>query len=107
MPEGHDARARYWAAYLDDRHADLLARRGETAAARRAARRARSAYEALGRDEDAARVARLVTELEAAREAEGGAERAGHGAGHGAEGDADARAGRGSVDGGDERAANA
>ena len=34
LPEGHDARARYWAAYLDDRHADLLARRGETAAAR-------------------------------------------------------------------------
>ena len=91
MPEGHDARARYWAAYLDDRHADLLARRGETAAARRAARRARSANEALGRDEDAARVARLVTELEAAREAEGGAE----------------RAGRGSVAGGDDRAANA
>ena len=103
MPEGHDARARYWAAYLDDRHADLLARRGETAAARRAARRARSAYEALGRDEDAARFARLVTELEAAREAEGGAERAGHGA----EGDADARAGRDCEDGGDERAGSA
>ncbi|MFC0002214.1 hypothetical protein ACFFLC_15825, partial [Brachybacterium conglomeratum] len=67
----------------------------------------RSAYEALGRDEDAARVARLVTELEAAREAEGGAERAGHGAGHGAEGDADARAGRDCEDGGDERAGSA
>jgi len=107
MPEGHDARARYWAAYLDDRHADLLARRGETVAARRAARRARSAYEALGRDEDAARVARLVTELEAAREAEGGAERAGHGAGHGAEGDADERAVRDSEGDGDERAESA
>jgi hypothetical protein len=60
MPEGHDARARYWAAYLDDRHAELLARRGETAAARRAARRARSAYAALGREEDAERVAALL-----------------------------------------------
>lgn len=107
MPEGHDARARYWAAYLDDRHADLLARRGETAAARRAARRARSAYEALGRDEDAARVARLVTELEAAREAEGGAERTGHGAGHGAGRAADVRSGRDFEDDGDERAESA
>ncbi len=60
VPEGHDARARYWAAYLDDRHAELLARRGERTAARRAARRARSAYAALGRDEDAARVAQLL-----------------------------------------------
>lgn len=107
MPEAHDARARYWAAYLDDRHADLLARRGETAAARRAARRARSAYEALGRDEDAARVARLMTELEAAREVEGGAERAGHGAGHGAGRAADVRSGRDFEDDGDERAESA
>ena len=60
MPEGHDERARYWAAYLDDRHAELLARRGEAGPARRAARRARDAYAALGREEDSARVAQLL-----------------------------------------------
>ena len=64
MPEGHDARARYWAAYLDDRHAELLARRGETSAARRAARRARDAYAALGRDEDADRMAGLLVDAQ-------------------------------------------
>jgi hypothetical protein len=66
MPEGHDERARYWAAYLDDRHAELLARRGRTRPARRAARRARDAYAALGRDEDAARMARLLVAGEGA-----------------------------------------
>ena len=56
MPAGHDDRARYWAAYLDDRHAHLLAARGQSAGrARRAARRARAGWEHLGRDEDAAR----------------------------------------------------
>ncbi|MBB5832703.1 hypothetical protein [Brachybacterium aquaticum] len=60
MPPGHDVRARYWAAYLDDRHAHLLAARDESEAARRAARRARDAYADLGLDGDAARVADLL-----------------------------------------------
>lgn len=60
MPPGHDARARYWAAYLDDRHAHLLAARDESEASRRAARRARDAYADLGLDGDAARVADLL-----------------------------------------------
>ena len=63
MPAGHDDRARYWAAYLDDRHAHLLAARGQSAWARRAARRARAGWEHLGRDEDAARVAALQETL--------------------------------------------
>lgn len=61
MPPGHDERARYWAAYLDDRHAHLQAERGEHVAALRAARRARDAYAALGMVEDADRVAALLT----------------------------------------------
>ena len=49
------------AAYLDDRHAYLQAERGEHVASRRAARRARDAYVALGMAEDAERVAALLT----------------------------------------------
>ena len=81
MPEGHDERARYWAAYLDDRHAELLARRGEAGPARRAARRARDAYAALGREEDSARVAQLLETAPAGEGVELGA------AADGAEGD--------------------
>ncbi|HEX7349491.1 hypothetical protein [Brachybacterium sp.] len=56
MPPGHDDRARYWATYLEDRHAHLLAEQGRTERARRAARRARSGWVRLGRDEDVARL---------------------------------------------------
>ncbi|MGP9745353.1 hypothetical protein [Brachybacterium sp. AOP29-B2-41] len=63
MPPGHDARARYWATYLDDRHAHLLAARGEQAQARRAARRAREGWAQLGRDEDVTRLDALQEQL--------------------------------------------
>lgn len=63
MPAGHDARARYWGAYLEDRHAHLLAERGEAGRARRAARRARDGWAHLGRDEDVARVEQLLAAL--------------------------------------------
>ena len=63
MPPGHDARARYWATYLDDRHAHLLAARGEQIPARRAARRAREGWAQLGRDEDVARIDALQEQL--------------------------------------------
>ncbi|MGO1481788.1 MAG: hypothetical protein ACTHWF_11770 [Brachybacterium sp.] len=63
MPPGHDARARYWATYLDDRHAHLLAARGARGGARRAARRAREGWAHLGRDEDVARIAALQETL--------------------------------------------
>ncbi|GAA4529057.1 hypothetical protein GCM10023160_27680 [Brachybacterium paraconglomeratum] len=63
MPPGHDARARYWATYLDDRHAHLLTARGELARARRAARRAREGWAQLGRDEDVTRLDALQEQL--------------------------------------------
>lgn len=63
MPPGHDARARYWATYLDDRHAHLLAARGEPVQAGRAARRAREGWAQLGRGEDVARLDALQEQL--------------------------------------------
>lgn len=63
MPPGHDARARYWATYLDDRHAHLLAARGERVQARRAARRAREGWAQLGRGEDVTRLDALQEQL--------------------------------------------
>ena len=66
MPAGHDQRARYWATYLDDRHAHLLAARGETGRAKKAARRAREGWQRLGMEEDAARVAALQAALKGA-----------------------------------------
>src|SRR5690625_1462295 len=53
-PAGHDGRARYWAAYLDDRHAEMLAACGQEARALRVARRARDGWEHLGSTEDVA-----------------------------------------------------
>ncbi|MGP9538188.1 hypothetical protein ACT3SP_09250 [Brachybacterium sp. AOP43-C2-M15] len=67
MPPGHDERARYWAAYLDDRHAHLLAERGRGTPARKAARRARDGWAHLGMDEDAARVVALLETLQERR----------------------------------------
>ena len=63
MPRGHDDRARYWAAYLDERHAALLAERGEREQAVKAARRAHRGWLAIDADEDAQRVAQLVDRL--------------------------------------------
>lgn len=65
-PAGHDARARYWAAYIDDRHAQMLADRGKRTAALRAARRARDGWEHLGRADDVARAEVLITQLDEA-----------------------------------------
>lgn len=66
MPPGHDARARYWAAYLEDRHAAMLAESGQRAAALKVARRARAAWASLEQDtaDDLARVDALIAELE-------------------------------------------
>lgn len=66
MPVGHDARARYWAAYVDDRHAAMLAEAGHTGAALRVARRVRRAWESLEQDtsEDVARTDELIARLE-------------------------------------------
>ena len=61
----HDGRARYWAAYLDDRHAEMLAACGQEARALRAARRARDGWEHLGSAEDVARLEQLIAQLEA------------------------------------------
>lgn len=64
-PEGHDARAQYWRAYLEDRHAHLLAERGQREAALEAARRAREGWRILDSDEDLARVDELLAALAA------------------------------------------
>nr|WP_245349488.1 hypothetical protein [Brachybacterium fresconis] len=63
VPAGHDERALSWAAYVDDRHAQMLADRGETRSARRAARRARDGWARLGRDEDVERAEALLSRL--------------------------------------------
>lgn len=60
MPPGHDDRARYWAAYLDERHAALLVERGEYTQAQKVAHRARKGWMAIGAQEDAERVAALI-----------------------------------------------
>ncbi|MGO3313929.1 MAG: hypothetical protein ACTIMA_09175 [Brachybacterium tyrofermentans] len=65
-PAGHDARARYWAAYIDDRHAQMLADRGKRTAALRAARRARDGWEHLGRADDVTRTEALIAQLDEA-----------------------------------------
>lgn len=72
MPPGHDERARYWAAYLAERHAGLLARRGEHGQALTAARRALAAWQAIDAADDAARTSALVDQLEAADHSEAG-----------------------------------
>lgn len=64
VPEGHEERARYWAAYLDDRHAAMLADRGEDRRALRAAQRALNGWDHLGRDEDAARLREQIARLQ-------------------------------------------
>lgn len=65
VPAGHDARARYWAAYIDDRHADMLAADGKTVRALRAARRAREGWLHLEMSEDVVRLDALIARLEA------------------------------------------
>ncbi|WP_394216182.1 hypothetical protein [Brachybacterium vulturis] len=62
-PPGHEDRARYWSAYLEDRHAHLLAERGATAPALEAARRARAAWVRLGSEEDVTRLDALLRSL--------------------------------------------
>jgi hypothetical protein len=69
VPAGHEARARYWATYVDDRHAAFMAERGQVGAALRAARSAREGWRLLERAEDAERMASLTVQLEAAEEA--------------------------------------
>ncbi|MGO2994555.1 MAG: hypothetical protein ACTIII_06905 [Brachybacterium alimentarium] len=64
VPTGHDHRARYWAAYVDDRHAQMLADRGRVLPALRAARRARAGWDHLARPDDVARVDLLIAHLE-------------------------------------------
>ena len=64
VPTGHDDRARYWAAYVDDRHAHMLADRGTLPPALRAARRARAGWEHLERPGDVARTDVLIAQLE-------------------------------------------
>lgn len=66
VPAGHDARARYWAAYIDDRHAQMLADRGKRTAALRAARRARDGWEHLGMADDVTRAEALIAQLDEA-----------------------------------------
>lgn len=63
-PPGHEARAAYWSAYLRDRHAEMLADRGQRDRALRAARSAREAWEASGDDTDRARMDALIARLE-------------------------------------------
>jgi hypothetical protein len=60
VPEGHEARASYWGAYLEDRHAAMLAARGERARALRAAGRAERAWRQLGREDEAVRIAEEI-----------------------------------------------
>ena len=67
VPPGHEPRALSWRAYLEDRGADLLARQGQTEQAHRVAVRARQGWLELGRDQDAARVDRLIAGLTDAR----------------------------------------
>lgn len=52
VPDGHEERARYWGTYLEDRHARMLAERGDLRRAVRAAHRSRGGWAALGRAED-------------------------------------------------------
>ncbi|WP_422116336.1 hypothetical protein [Brachybacterium sp. UNK5269] len=64
VPAGHEPRARYWAAYVDDHHAHLLAADdAQTARARRAAQRAREGWTHLGRDQDVTRIDALLERL--------------------------------------------
>ena len=63
VPAGHDERALSWAAYVHDRHAQMLADRGDTRPARRAARRARDGWARLGRDGDVERAEVLLSRL--------------------------------------------
>ena len=67
VPEGHEDRARYWSAYLEDHHAHLLAEHGHTRRAQRAAERARRALEELDGDHTA-ELARLDALLERLRD---------------------------------------
>ncbi|WP_193105079.1 hypothetical protein [Brachybacterium sp. FME24] len=65
VPAGHDARARYWAAYVDDHHARVLADRGQDVPALRAAHRARDGWVHLGNAEDIGRLDELIAQLQA------------------------------------------
>lgn len=60
VPEGHEARASYWGAYLEDRHAAMLAARGDRSRALKAARRAERAWRQLGREDEAVRIAEEI-----------------------------------------------
>ncbi|WP_232820140.1 hypothetical protein [Brachybacterium sp. YJGR34] len=64
-PPGHAARARYWTAYLEDRHAHQLAEHGLVEEARAAALRAREGWRGLGRGDDLARTEALLRRLAA------------------------------------------
>ncbi|MGY5765724.1 hypothetical protein ACXET9_11035 [Brachybacterium sp. DNPG3] len=66
-PPGHEERAEYWSAYLNDRHAAMLAERGQHDRALRVARIAREAWNGCGDDDDRARMDALITELETRR----------------------------------------
>ncbi|WP_106505853.1 hypothetical protein [Brachybacterium timonense] len=67
VPDGHEDRARYWSAYLEDHHAHLLAEHGQYRRAQRAAERARRALDELDGDHTAER-ARLDALLERLRD---------------------------------------
>lgn len=67
-PPGHEDRACYWTAYLEDRHAHQLAERGRRGPALEAARRAREGFGRIGSEEDAARVDALLRSLEGSLE---------------------------------------
>ncbi len=72
VPAGHEDRARYWGAYVGDRYAAILAEQGQGRRALRAARRALSAWEELGRAEDAERMRELIAQLETGRDGASG-----------------------------------
>lgn len=63
VPPGHDARARYWSVYLEDRRAQLLAESGRREPAIESARRARAGWSELGSEEDVARLDALLRSL--------------------------------------------
>jgi hypothetical protein len=65
-PAGHEARAEYWTAYLEDRHAAMLAARGEREKALSAGRRARRAWHRLDREDEAERMRQELARWSAA-----------------------------------------
>lgn len=66
VPAGHDARAHFWSAYLEDRHAMVMQAQGDVRKARRAAQHARDAWEALGESAHVERLEQMLAELDGA-----------------------------------------